>query len=538
MLPVRDSYDSLYRQFVWNIPDQYNIGADICDKWADGSGKEALIYERSDGRVHRYSFDDMRSLSNRTANLLTARGVRQGDRVAVLLPQQPETALAHIATYKAGAIAVPLFTLFGFDALRYRLADSGAKVVITDAAGVAKIAQIRGELPQLETVFSVDAPTQGSEDFHASLQRCSDSYVAALTAASDPALIIYTSGTTGSPKGALLPHRTLLGHMPGVEMSHDFLGRKGDLIWTPADWAWIGGLIDVLFAAWHLGVGVVARRFEKFDAEAAFDLMARHAVRNVFLPPTALKLLRTVQNPARRWKLNLRSLASGGESLGVELLQWSREHLGLTINEFYGQTECNMTVSSCSLMFDTKPGAIGKAAPGHRVAVIDDNGDVVPRGEQGKIAVCSPDPVMFLQYWNNMPATRAKYIGDWLVTGDMGVMDDEDFITFVGRDDDVITSAGYRIGPGPIEDCLLSHPAVGMAAVVGKPDPQRTEIVKAYVVLRDGFEASEHLTRELQEHVRIKLSAHEYPREVRYIDALPQTATGKIIRRALRDMNG
>lgn len=537
MLPARDSYDALYREFVWKIPDQYNIATDICDKWADGSGKQALIYERSDGQIQRYSFDDLQSLSNRTANLLTAHGVRRGDRVAVLLPQQPETALVHIATYKLGAIAVPLFTLFGFDALRYRLADSGARVVITDAAGAAKIAQIRAELPQLETVFCVDGPAPGSKDFHALLQRCSESCATVATAANEPALIIYTSGTTGSPKGALLPHRTLLGHMPGVEMSHDFLGVKGDLIWTPADWAWIGGLIDVLFAAWHLGVGVVARRFEKFDAESAFDLMSRHAVRNVFLPPTALKLLRTVQNPAQRWKLNLRSLASGGESLGVELLQWSREHLGLTINEFYGQTECNMTVSSCSALFETKPGAIGKAAPGHRVAVIDANGDPLPFGEQGRIAVSSPDPVMFLQYWNNLPATRDKYIGDWLVTGDMGVMDDQGFVTFVGRDDDVITSAGYRIGPGPIEDCLLSHPAVGMAAVVGKPDPQRTEIVKAFIVLRDGFEASEQLTRELQEHVRIKLSAHEYPREVRYIDALPQTATGKIIRRELRDMS-
>jgi acetyl-CoA synthetase len=234
----------------------------------------------------------------------------------------------------------------------------------------------------------------------------------------------------------------------------------------------------------------------------------------------------------------LRSLASGGESLGTELLQWSREQLGLTINEFYGQTECNMTASSCSALFDVKPGAIGKAAPGHRVAVIDASGTVVPNGEQGQIAVRSPDPVMFLEYWNNPRATEEKFVGDWLVTGDMGLMDEQGFITFVGRDDDVITSAGYRIGPGPIEDCLLSHPAVRMAAVVGKPDPQRTEIVKAYLVLRDGFDASDALTRELQQHVRTRLAAHEYPREIAYLDSLPQTTTGKIIRRELRDMDG
>ncbi len=537
MLQVRDSYETLYSQFSWNIPDYYNIGVDICDKWADGSDRQALIYETSDGNVRRYSFDDLRALSNRAANLFAARGLGRGDRVAILLPQQPEVALVHIAAYKLGAIAVPLFTLFGFDALRYRLADSAARAIVTDAVGVEKITRIRDDLPQLETVFCVDHPVAGSEDFYALLEAASDSHTPVRTAATDPAMIVYTSGTTGAPKGALLPHCTLLGHMPGVEMSHDFLGREGDLMWTPADWAWVGGLIDVLFAAWHLGVAVVARRFGKFDAEAAFDLMARHAVRNVFLPPTALKMLRTVDNPAGRWRLNLRSLASGGESLGIELLHWSRQRLGVTINEFYGQTECNMTVSSCSALFDVKPGAIGKAAPGHRVAVIDNSGGIVPAGEQGRIAVRSPDPVMFLEYWNNPAATQAKFIGDWLVTGDMGIEDEQGYLTFVGRDDDVITSAGYRIGPGPIEDCLLSHPAVRMAAVVGKPDPQRTEIVKAYVVLRDGIDASDSLTRELQEHVRTHLSAHEYPREVRYVDALPQTATGKVIRRELRDMD-
>lgn len=537
MLQVRDSYETLYSQFSWNIPDYYNIGVDICDKWADGSDRQALIYETSDGNVRRYSFDDLRALSNRAANLFAARGLGRGDRVAILLPQQPEVALVHIAAYKLGAIAVPLFTLFGFDALRYRLADSAARAIVTDAVGVEKITRIRDDLPQLETVFCVDHPVAGSEDFYALLDAASDSHTPVRTAATDPAMIVYTSGTTGAPKGALLPHSTLLGHMPGVEMSHDFLGREGDLMWTPADWAWVGGLIDVLFAAWHLGVAVVARRFGKFDAEAAFDLMARHAVRNVFLPPTALKMLRTVDNPAGRWRLNLRSLASGGESLGIELLHWSRQQLGVTINEFYGQTECNMTVSSCSALFDVKPGAIGKAAPGHRVAVIDNSGGIVPAGEQGRIAVRSPDPVMFLEYWNNPAATQAKFIGDWLVTGDMGIEDEQGYLTFVGRDDDVITSAGYRIGPGPIEDCLLSHPAVRMAAVVGKPDPQRTEIVKAYVVLRDGIDASDSLTRELQEHVRTHLSAHEYPREVRYVDALPQTATGKVIRRELRDMD-
>ncbi len=535
MLKIQQSYDALYNGFRWTIPEHYNIGVDICDKWADGSGKPALIHETDEGDIHSYSFDKLRVLSNRTANLFVAHGVRRGDRVAILLPQQPETALAHIAAYKIGAVAVPLFTLFGIDALRYRLSDSGARLIVTDAAGAERISQIREHLPHLDTVLCVDGAAHGAGDYHRLLPQASDSFEVADTRAEEPALIIYTSGTTGAPKGALLPHRSLLGHMPGVEMSHDFLGVEGDLMWTPADWAWIGGLIDILFAGWQLGIPVIARRFAKFDAEAAFDLMARHAVRNVFMPPTALRMLRTVERPAQRWKLNLRSLASGGESLGAELLQWSREQLGLTINEFYGQTECNMTVSSCSRLLDVKPGVIGKPVPGHRVAVIDRSGNVVPPGEQGSIAVHAPDPVMFLKYWNNETATREKFIGDWLVTGDLGVMDAQGYLTFVGRDDDVITSAGYRIGPGPIEDCLLSHPAVRNAAVVGKPDPERTEIVAAFLVLREGYEPSETLTRELQQHVRSRLSAHEYPRQIRYVESLPQTATGKIIRRTLRD---
>jgi acetyl-CoA synthetase len=533
LLPDLDSYEAIRSAFRWNIPQRYNIAEDICDRWADDAGRLALIHEQRDGSVARYSFAEMRRLSRRAANLFASRGLRRGDRVGILLPQTPETAVSHLAAYRMGAIAVPLFALFGTDALRYRLSNSGARIVVTDAPGAAKIARIRADLPALDAVFCIDAAPAGTEHFGEALAVQSGSFETVATAADDPALIIYTSGTTGSPKGALLPHRTMLGHMPGVEMSHNLLGQPGDLLWTPADWAWIGGLMDVLFAGWQLGIPVVARRFEKFDAEAAYELMARHAVRNVFLPPTAIKMMRPVD--ASRWKLNLRSLASGGESLGGELLAWGRETFGMTINEFYGQTECNMTVSSCERLFESRPGAIGKAAPGHDVRIVDESGRVLPAGEQGNIAVRAPDPVAFLGYWDNEPATREKYIGDWLVTGDTGIVDEQGYIFFVGRNDDVITSAGYRIGPGPIEDCLLSHPAVRLAAVVGAPDAERTEIVKAYIVLNDGYAPGEVLTRELQAHVKTRAAAHEYPRQVRYVDALPMTTTGKIIRRELRD---
>ncbi|TWC62372.1 acyl-CoA synthetase [Herbaspirillum sp. SJZ099] len=538
MLPTAPQpYEDIASGFGWNIPEHYNIGVDVCDKWAEREPQRlALVHIARDGGVREYSFGQMRALSNRMANLLRAHGVQRGERIGILLPQAPETAFSHVAAYKSGCIAIPLFALFGAEALEYRLHNSGARVVVTNAEGAAKLAGIRDRLPALKTVFTIDGARPGTVDLHAALAGQGESFTPVATRADDPAVIIYTSGTTGQPKGALHAHRVLLGHLPGVEMSHNLFPIEGDRIWTPADWAWIGGLLDVLLPAWHHGVAVVAHRFEKFTGEAAFQLLQDHGVRNCFLPPTALKMMRTVSDPEQRWKLNLRSVASGGESLGAELLDWGRKTFGLTINEFYGQTECNMTVSSNAAIMPCRPGSIGRAAPGHRVAIVDDRGLPLPDGAQGNIAVLRPDPVMFLQYWNNPEATAAKFAGDWLLTGDTGVRDEEGYIRFVGRDDDVITSAGYRIGPGEIEDNLLQHPAVKMAAVVGAPDAERTEVVVAIVVLNDGHEAGETLKRALQQHVKTRLAAHEYPREVYFVEELPMTTTGKVIRRQLRDM--
>jgi acetyl-CoA synthetase len=537
MLCRTDSYAQLIERFSWQIPVRYNIGVDVCDKWADGSGRLALIYERRDGEATRYTFDELKTLSNRLANSFAKHGVARGERVGIFLPQAPETALAHLAAYKLGAIAVPLFALFGVEALQYRLANSGAVALVTDRQGLGKIAEIRASLPDLKIVYCIDADPAdaGALAFWPALEAESDAFEPADTAADDPAVIIYTSGTTGKPKGALHAHRVLLGHLPGVEMPQAFFPEHARLFWTPADWAWIGGLLDVLLPSWHHGIPVLARRFEKFDADAAFDLMARHGVTHTFLPPTALKMMRSVERPAERYRLALRAVASGGESLGVELIEWGRAALGVTINEFYGQTECNLVLSSCSTLFEPRIGAIGKAVPGHEVAIVDDAGRVLPIGTEGNIGVRAPDPVMFLGYWRNPEATREKFAGDYLVTGDVGVMDEDGFVRFVGRNDDVITSAGYRIGPGPIEDCLLGHPAVRMAAVVGMPDATRTEIVKAFIVLNPGFAPSDALVREIQHHVRTRLAAHEYPRDIAFVDSLPMTATGKIIRRELRD---
>lgn len=536
MLVAQNDYPATYKAFQWAVPEHYNIGVDACDKWADGSGRLALIYEKPTGEQSRYTFDDMKRLSDQFARALLARGIRKGDRVGIFLPQAVETAIAHLAIYKIGAIAVPLFTLFGTEALQFRLGNSGAAALITHAEGRRKLAEVRSSLPDLVIVFDIDADHEeaGWLPFWPELNAQSSESFTVDTLAEDPAVIIYTSGTTGKPKGALHAHRVLLGHLPGVEMSHNFFPQHATLMWTPADWAWIGGLLDVLLPSWHHGVPVLARRFAKFDAETAYDLMSRHGVTHTFLPPTALKMLRTVVNPGARWPLKLVSVASGGESLGLELIEWGRRDLGLTINEFYGQTECNMIVSSCSALFDPLIGTMGKAVPGHDLAIVDDHGHPVANGIEGDIGVRAPDPVMFLNYWKNTDATREKFAGPYLITGDRGIRDANGFIQFVGRNDDVITSAGYRIGPGPIEDCLLGHPAVKMAAVVGVPDTQRTEVVKAFIILNEGYSPSDDLVAEIQEHVRRKAAAHEYPRQVSFVQSLPMTATGKIIRKQLR----
>ncbi len=534
MLSTGSNYDEVRQRFRWRIPARYNIGVDVCDKWADDPGRVALIHLRKDGEVERYSFRDLKRLSNALANALTAHGTKRGDRIGILLPQAPETAVAHIAAYKLGAIAVPLFTLFGAEALEYRLADSGAKVLITDTVGLSKLAEIRERLPALELVLSIDGPADGALSFHGEVDKARDGFQPVDTAADDPALIIYTSGTTGPPKGALHAHRVLLGHLPGVEFPHEFFPQDGDLFWTPADWAWIGGLIDVLLPSLHHGVPVLAHRFAKFDPEAAFHLMAEHGVRNAFMPPTALKMMRQAAPAGVRPGLAVRSIGSGGESLGTELLDWGHQTFGLVINEFYGQTECNLVVSNCAGLMPVKAGSMGRAVPGHEVAIVDDAGNVLADGEVGTIAVKRSDPVMFLEYWQNHEATARKFAGDWLLTGDTGRRDEDGYFRFAGREDDVITSGGYRIGPGEIEDCLLRHPAVAMAAVVGIPDPIRTERVKAFIVLDQKAAASEALAADIQNHVKTRLAAYEYPRDVEFVDSLPLTATGKIMRRELR----
>ncbi len=466
--------------------------------------EQVAILDLSSAATTEITYGELDLMTDRLARGLLGR-VQPGDRVGVLLSQSPWCAAAHLAIWKIGAISVPLFKLFKRDALASRIGDAGAGYVLTDGEGADMLGNLAQ--PLIVSELGADGPAVDFAD----------------TGPEDPAVLIYTSGTTGKPKGALHGHRVLTGHLPGVSISHNHL-RAGDCLWTPADWAWIGGLFDVLMPGLALGIPVVAARLDKFTPEACLDVIARGGVRNVFFPPTALRMLKAADMTIP----GLRSVASGGEPLGAEMLAWGERAFGLTINEFYGQTECNMVVSSCAEEFPARPGCIGKPVPGHEVAVIDATGN--PTDAEGDVAIRRGSASMLLEYWNNPQATAEKFRGDWLMTGDRGVWEG-DYLRFVGREDDVITSAGYRIGPAEIEDCLLTHPAVATVGVVGKPDPLRTEIVKAYVVLKPGSETSE---QELQDWVKDRLAHYSYPREVAFVQDLPLTVTGKVIRKELK----
>jgi acetyl-CoA synthetase len=537
MLKRGETYAEVFSSFQWEIPEFYNMGFDICDKWAHQRYRLALINVNEIGHEDQYTFWDLKNLSNKFANALKHYGIGQGDRIAILLPQCAEAAICHIAIYKIGAIAVPISTLFGVDAIKYRLFNCEAKGIITDEGNLSKILEIKENLPDLNVLILVRGEkSDGVLDFWGLIKKGSSDFKPVRTRANDPALIIYTSGTTGPPKGSVHAHRTLLAHIPSAEFSHNFFPKESDLFWTPADWAWIGGLLDTLLPSLYHGIPVVAFRPKKFDPEEIFYLIANYGIQNAFMPPTALKIMRQVKDPKSRHNHNMRSIACGGEVLGEELLNWGREVMGLTINEFYGLTEANVIVSNCAELMVVKPGSVGRPIPGHIVEVVDDSGVPVPAGVEGEIVVKRPDPIMFLEYWKEPIATEEKYLGEWCLTGDQGKKDEDGYFWFIGRKDDIIKSSGYRIGPGEIEDCIMKHPSVGMVAVVGSPDEVRTDVIKAFIVLKPGMTPNTGLEEEIRNFVKLRLAAHEYPREIEFVKDLPMTTTGKIIRKELRKM--
>jgi len=529
------SYREVCETFSWSIPASFNIAEAICDRHV-GAGRTALVHETAEGHSTEFTFEHLQERSRRLANALAAHGIARGDRIGILLPQCPEALIVHLAAYRLGAVALPLFTLFGPDAIEYRLNDSGAKAVVSNAEGIEKLLMLRDRLVAEPLLIGIEDRSDGAVlGFSSLLEAAASDHVRVDTSAEDPAIIVYTSGTTGNPKGVLYAHRTLLGHLPGVEFPHDFFPQPGDRMWTPADWAWAGGLMDVLLPSLFHGIPVLAKRLRKFDPEEAFALIGRHGIRNAFMPPTALKMMRQVAQPQTRFSYSMRSIASGGERLGEEMLDWGRDVFGLTMNEFYGQTEANLTVGNCASIMPLKEGSMGKAIPGHCLEVVDEEGHPVRPGETGTIAVKAPDPVFFLRYWNKPDATEEKFCNGWLLTGDTGHRDEEGYFWFHGRNDDVIISGGYRIGPTEIEDCLMQHPAVAMVAVIGVPDSVRGEVVKAFIVVREGTAVDTALQADVQNFVKARLSAHEYPRQIEFRAALPMTITGKIRRKDLRD---
>jgi acetyl-CoA synthetase len=496
------TYEQMRATFEWDLPDQLNMAAQCLAHPPDQFAVHDLVH----GTI---TYAQLEAQSAALAQILIDKGITRGDRVGVLRSQDVWTAAAHLAIWSLGAISVPLFTLFQADALNVRTSDAGLSLIITDQVNSTRVMHAEALVPDALPVIS-----------GAKLQ-------IADTGPETPACLIYTSGTTGAPKGALHGHKMLTGHLPGVVMSHDGLGQPDDCLWSPADWAWIGGLFDVLMPGLALGVPVVAARLAKFTIEGCLDVLARAPVRNVFFPPTALRMLKA--GDARI--TGLRSVASGGEPLGAEMLEWGKHAFGLNINEFYGQTECNMVATSSSALFEPRANCIGKPVTGFDIDVLNEAG--TPTSDEGDVVIRKGAASMMLEYWGKPDASAQKFKGDWMLTGDRGIWDGE-YLRFIGREDDVITSSGYRIGPSEIEDCLLSHPSVATVGVIGKPDALRTEIVKAYVVVKDGIIANDDLAQDLQVYVKQRLATYSYPREIEFLRALPMTVTGKVIRRELK----
>ena len=541
-----DRYAELHAGFHWQVPADFNIAEVCCTRWVrKRPDAVAIRFEADDSQRTDFTYGELHRAADRLAAALRRLGVARGDRVALVLPQRFETAVAHIALYRLGAVAMPLSMLFGPDALEYRINDSEASLAIVDESGIANVLAARPLCPRLATVIAVGgAQGQGDVDWTSLLDAERIGFFAVRTRADDAAVLIYTSGTTGPPKGTLIPHRALIGNLPGFVCSQNWFPQDDAIFWSPADWAWTGGLMDALLPTLYFGREIVALQ-RRFAPELAFEVMERHRVTHTFLFPTALKaMMKAVPTPRDRYSLSLRAIMSAGEAVGDAVFSWCRDALGVVPNEMFGQTEINYIVGNCAVMWPARAGSMGRPYPGHRVAVIDDDGNECPRGTPGDVALHrrdvhgERDPIFFLGYWKRADATRDKFTGDaddsWCRTGDTAIMDAEGYLWYQGRSDDVFKAAGYRIGPSEIENCLVKHAAVANAAVVPKPDAERGALVKAFVVLAPGFVASSELVVDLQAHVRGKLAPYEYPKEIEFIDALPMTTTGKVQRRVLR----
>lgn len=517
------------------IPELANIAADTAGQFATGAAadKPALIFEHLDGRVETTSYGELNARADRFAGYLAGLGIGRGDVVAVHTGSRVESGIAHLAAYRLGAMVATLSQLYGPDTLRHILVDSGARVLITQDTVWSAMRSLRGELPGLDHCIVVGDTKAGEHAF--------DDCVAAGTViptvetrADDPALLVYTSGSTGMPKGVMHGHRIVHAYRTTLDLFYNLeLPEPGLVFWTPADWAWIGGLVDVVFPAWMYGHPVVASQ-HRFDELWALDFMARHGVTHGLMTPTALKRLAQVREPRKRWNLKLRTIFTGGEALPGETLDWLENELGIVCNEGYGMSEVNHMIGNCRKLRPIRPGSMGWEFPGHVAALVDERGDPVADGEVGEIVTTENAPTLFLGYFGRPDLTAQMRLGKWIRTHDLAVRDRDGYYWYRGRNDDLIKSSGFRIGPAEIEDVLLAHPAVAEAAVIGTPDPERGEIVKAFVRVAAGHSPSDTLVAELQQHVKSRLASYKYPREVEFIDEFPLTSTGKVSRAELR----
>lgn len=533
-----NTYDDIVANFRWDIPEKLNIGVEICDKWARDKNRIALVHIDHQSRVNKYSYWELKNWSNSFANSLCALGVTRGDRVSVFLPNTPETLISHIAIYKTGAILVPLLTLFGPMAIEYRLQSSAAKVLITDLNNLPKVLEVKDNLPNLESLIVIDGEGEFETlDFWDTLDKGHRHFDAVDTRNDDPALIIYTSGTTGPPKGALHGHQLLPAEVSNLSFNLDLFPKRGDLLWTHCDWAYVAGSFTALYPALNSGLSVVNYvRSGRFDPDEALRIIAEHGVTVIFAIASALRIMmEKVEKPGEKYDLSeLRSIAVGGETMGHDLLEWGEQQLGVKLNENYGLTECDYPICNCSAVMDIREGSMGRAIPGHNVEIIDENGNILPPDTYGQIAIRKPDPSMFIGYWNDPEATQARFIGDWLCTGDYATKDVDGYFWFTGRQDDIIESGGYRIGPGEIEAALKRHPAVADVAVIGIDDALKGQVVKAYITVKPGINTDISLEQELREQVRNQLEAHAYPKEIEFLDELPVGNTGKVMKQELR----
>lgn len=512
-------------EFRWDVPERYNIAADVIDKH-DPDGL-AMLWEDWRGDERRLTFGDMQVLTNRTANALRSTGVAEGDRVAVMLPPIPEAAATFLASYKIGAILLSLSILYGDESIVHRLRDCGAKVIVTDAANRGRIDRVRGELPELEHVLVVD------KEFGRAVAAAADACPTLDTPADQAAQIYYTSGTTGLAKGIVHAHRYLLGHNE-FEFAHDI--RSDEVFHSTGEWAWIAGIVPGILAPWRFGAPIaVFQRSGGYDPAQTLYVLEKYRVANLFATPTAMRAMAAMGEVGPRFPgIVLRAACVAGEPCNPEVIHWFQGQFGVTLMDYYGLSESYPLCSNYPTM-EVRPGSMGKPMPGWDVALLDDEDRPVPQGEPGEICLrARSNPHYPLGYWGRAEDSEAVFGGDWFHTKDVARQDEDGYVWYEGRNDDVIISAGYRIGPFEVESAVIAHPSVIEAAAVASPDARRGHIVKAFVRVLPDVEPSDALADEIKAFVRDRLSAYAYPREIEFVDDLPKTLTGKIRRMELR----